>query len=104
MRIIAVLAASAKGTKLPTMLIFKGKATAPGKNPAANSIEREFKMCKDKKGNAYPRGVVYAVDDKAWHTQQVFKDVWLPQVWNRRPGREGRRERAWAATVSRTRC
>ena len=23
------------------------------------------------------------------HTRGVFKDVWLPQVWNRRPGREG---------------
>ena len=60
-----MLAASAKGTKLPAMLLFKGKAAAPGKAPAANSIEREFKIYKDKKGNAYPQGVVYAVDDKA---------------------------------------
>ena len=91
MRITAVLAASAKGNKLPAMLIFKGKAMAPGKAPAANSIERELNIYKDTKENAYPRGVVYAVNDKAWHTQRVFKDVWLPQVWNRRPGREGYR-------------
>ena len=37
---------------------------------------------------------MYAVDDKAWHTQGVFKDVWLPQVWNRCPGREEWREGA----------
>ena len=79
MRITAVLATSSKGTK----------PTAPGKAPASNSIEREFKLYKDKKGNASSRDVVYAVDDKAWHTQRVFKDVWLPQVWHRRPGYEG---------------
>lgn len=89
-RITAVLAVCADGTKLPPCLIFKGKPTPPGKTPAANSIEREFLNGKDKKGFAYPRGVVYAVDDKAWHSQRVFKEVWLPQVWNRRPGREGR--------------
>lgn len=90
LRITAVLGANMRGDKLPALLIFKGKHTAPGKTPAANSIEREFKAGKDKQGHAYPRGVVYAVDDKAWHTQRVFNDVWLPQVWNRRPGREGR--------------
>ncbi|CAB1109976.1 unnamed protein product [Ectocarpus sp. CCAP 1310/34] len=78
-----------KGGKLPPLLIFKGKPTAPGKPPAANSVEREFKVGKDKKGVAYPQSVVYAADDKAWRTQRVFRDVWLPQVWNRRPGREG---------------
>ncbi|CAB1113687.1 unnamed protein product [Ectocarpus sp. CCAP 1310/34] len=78
-----------KGGKLPPLLIFRGKPTAPGITPAANSIEREFKVGKDKKGIAYPQSVVYAVDDKAWHTQRVFRDVWLPQVWNRRPSRDG---------------
>ncbi|CAB1114454.1 unnamed protein product [Ectocarpus sp. CCAP 1310/34] len=89
LRITAVLAANMKGGKLPPLLIFKGKPTAPGKPPAANSVEREFRVGKDKKGVAYPQRVVYAVDDKAWHTQRVFRDVWLPQLWNRRPGREG---------------
>lgn len=40
MRITAVLTTSTKGTKLSAMLIFKGKAAAPGKAPTANSIER----------------------------------------------------------------
>lgn len=89
-RITAELAVCADGSKLPPCLIFKGKPTPSGKSPAPNSIEREFKNGKDKKGITYPRGVVYAVDDKVWHTQRVFQDVWLPQVWSRRPGREGR--------------
>ncbi|CAB1098020.1 unnamed protein product [Ectocarpus sp. CCAP 1310/34] len=89
-RITAVLAANMSGDKLPPLLIFKGKHTAQGKPLAPNSIEREFKAGKDKQGHTYPRGVVYAVDEKAWHTQRVFNDVWLPQVWNRRPGRGGR--------------
>lgn len=37
---------------------------------------------------------MYVVDDKPWYTQRVFKNGWLPQVWNRHPGREGWRERA----------
>lgn len=91
-RITAVLAVDANGGKLPALLIFKGKPTPPGKTPAAQSIEREFKTYKDKKGNTYPRGVVYAVDPKAWHTQRMFNEVWVPQVWNQRPGRGGRAE------------
>jgi hypothetical protein len=34
------------------------------------------------------------VDDKPGYTQRAFKDGRLPQVWNRRPGRDGWRERA----------
>lgn len=30
------------------------------------------------------------MDPKAWHTQRVFNDVWMPRVWKLRPGREGR--------------
>lgn len=40
----------------PDLLILRGYS--------ANSIEWEFKACKDKNGNAYPWGLVYAVDDK----------------------------------------
>lgn len=90
-RITAVLAVGADGSKLPACLIFKGKPTAAGKTPAANSIERKFSTFPyiDKLGVAYPLGLVYAVDEIAWHTKRVFKEVWMPQVWNRRPGREG---------------
>ncbi|CAB1101701.1 unnamed protein product [Ectocarpus sp. CCAP 1310/34] len=90
MRITSVLTVFADGSKLPPLVIFKGQPTPKGKAPAANSIEREFKDYKDKEGYAYPRGVVYAVDPKAWHSQRVFNEVWLPQVWNQRPGRQGR--------------
>ncbi|CAB1099205.1 unnamed protein product [Ectocarpus sp. CCAP 1310/34] len=90
MRITSVLTVFADGSKLPPLVIFKGQPTPKGKAPAANSIEREFKDYKDKKGYAYPRGVVYAVDPKAWHSQRVLNEVWLPQVWNQRPGRQGR--------------
>ena len=30
------------------------------------------------------------MDPKAWHSQRVFNEVWLPQVWSQRPGRQGR--------------
>lgn len=30
----------------------------------------------DKNGVAYPLGMLYAVDQKAWHTQRVAKEVW----------------------------
>ena len=53
----------------------QGPAHAERKPPAANSIEREFKNYKDKKGCPYPRGVAYAVDPKGWHSQRVFDDV-----------------------------
>ena len=68
LRITAVLAVRADGSKLPPLLISKGKPTVKGKAPAPNSIERELSANKDKKGARYPRGVVYAVDPKAWHT------------------------------------
>lgn len=90
MRITSVLTVFADGSKLQPLLIFKGQPTPNGKSPAPNSIEREFKDYKDKKGIAYPRGMVYAVDPKGWHSQRVLDDVWVPQVWNRRPGRLGR--------------
>ena len=90
LRITSVLTVFADGSKLPPLLIFKGQPTPKGKSPAANSIEREFKNYKDRKGYAYPRGMAYAVDPKGWHSQRVFDDVWVPQVWNRRPGRQGR--------------
>lgn len=90
MRITSVLTVFADGSKLPPLLIFKGQPTPKGKSPAANSIEREFKNFKDRKGYAYPRGMAYAVDPKGWHSQRVLDDVWVPQVWNRRPGRQGR--------------
>ena len=90
MRITSVLTVFADGSKLPPLLIFKGQPTPKGKPPAANSIEREFKNYKDKKDCPYPRGVAYAVDPKGWHSQRVFDDVWVPQVWNQRPERQGR--------------
>ena len=90
MRITSVLTVFADGSKLPPLLIFKGQPKTKGKPPAANSVEREFKNYKDKKGCPYPRGVAYAVDPKGWHPQRVFDDVWVPQVWNKRPERQGR--------------
>lgn len=90
--ITVVLAADASGGKLPAMIIFKGKPTPPGETPASNSIEREFKNYKDRKGNSYPRDLVYAVDEIAVHSQQVFDNVWVPQVWNQRPGGRGQGE------------
>ncbi|CAB1096096.1 unnamed protein product [Ectocarpus sp. CCAP 1310/34] len=90
MRITSVLTVFADGSKLPPLLIFKSQLSPKGKSPAANSIEREFKNYKDRKGCAYPRGMAYAVDPKGWHSQRLFDDVWVPQVWNRRPGWQGR--------------
>ncbi|CAB1110883.1 unnamed protein product [Ectocarpus sp. CCAP 1310/34] len=90
MRITSVLTVFADGSKLPPLLIVKGQPTPKGKSPAANSIERECKNCKDKKGYAYARRMAYARDPKGWHSQRVFDDVWVPQVWNRRPGRQSR--------------
>lgn len=90
MRITTVLTVFADGSKLAPLLIFKGQPSPKGKAPAANSIEREFSEYKDKKGYSYPRGVVYAVDPKAYHSRRVFEEVWLPLVWNKRPGRQGR--------------
>ena len=80
MRITAVLAVDTNGGKLPSLLLFKGKPTPLAKTPAAQSVEKEFKTYKDKKGNTYPWSVVYAVDPRAWHTLRVFKEVWVPHV------------------------
>lgn len=68
------------------------QASAPpwGKPRRQNSVERELKAGKDKKGGANARRVVYAVDPKAWHTQRVFNDVWMPGVLGQRPGRGDR--------------
>ncbi|CAB1121158.1 unnamed protein product [Ectocarpus sp. CCAP 1310/34] len=90
MRITSVQTVFAERSKLPPLLIFKGQPTPKGKSPAADSIERDFRNYKDRKGCAYPRGMAYVVDPKGWHSQRVFDDVWVPQVWNRRPGRQGR--------------
>lgn len=85
-----MLAVTADGGKLPPLLIFKGIPSPKARPPPPRSIEREFLNYKDKTGRTYPRGVVYAVDPKAWHTQRVFDDVWMPRVWKQRPGRSGR--------------
>lgn len=65
---------------IPPLLFNEGKPTAPGKVPAANSIEPRFKDYKDKKGAFHPWGVLYAVELKTWHTQRVFDMVWMPHV------------------------
>ena len=85
-----MLTVLADGSKLLPLLIFKGQPSSSNKSLSANGIEREFKNNKDKIGYAYPRGVVYAVDPKAWHSQRVFDKVWMPQVWRQRRGRLGR--------------
>eukprot|EP00903_Cladosiphon_okamuranus_P012229 g11469.t1 len=59
-------------------------------SPPPPTASSEFKNYKDRKGYAYPRGMAYVVDPKGWHSQRVFDDVWVPQVWNRRPRRQGR--------------
>eukprot|EP00904_Undaria_pinnatifida_P011402 jgi/Undpi1/7392/HiC_scaffold_22.g09865.m1 len=89
-RITAVLTVLVDGSKLPPLHIFKGQLSSSKKFLPANSIERGFTNYEDKKGYAYPRGVVYAVDPKAWHSQRVFDNVWMPHVWRKRPGQLGR--------------
>lgn len=91
-RITVVLAADASGGKLPAMLIFNGTPTPTGETPAANSIEREFKTFEDDQGNSYPRDLVYAVEEGANHSQRVFDNIWMPQVWNQRPGHKAEEE------------
>lgn len=59
-----VLACCADGTKLPPMLIFKGK-TMPKED--------------------IPQGVIVHVHDKGWMDQDGMK-IWFEKVWSRRPG------------------
>lgn len=85
-RITAVLDVRTNGSKLPPCLILKGKPKALGKTSATNSIEREFADGKDKQG-------VVSLGCSVCRGREgvaLFRDVWVPQVWNRRPGREGR--------------
>ena len=89
-RITSVLTVFANSGKLPPLLVFICQPTPKGWTPAANSIEREFKTYTGNKGHTYPRGVVNADDQKTWHGQQVLSEVWVPQVWRQRPGRQGR--------------
>lgn len=70
-----------------TPIIFKRKLTEKGKAPAPNSIKHEFLKSKDKRGVAYTLNMIYAVDEKAWHSQRVMNSVWIPKVWGWRPGR-----------------
>lgn len=85
-------------SKLPPLLIFNGQPSPKGKPQAANSIEREVKNYKDKKGSEYYRGVLYAVTEgmaqPAGFQRGVGASVWSQCPWCH----------AWAATVSRTRC
>ena len=88
-RITAVLTVLADGSKLPPLLIFKGQPSSSNKSRPANNIEREFENYKDKKGYAYPRCRLRR-GPKAWHSQRVFDNQWIPQVWRQRPGRLSR--------------
>ena len=62
-RISALLAVCADGTKLPPLLVYKGK---PG-----GSVEREFK--------GFPKGMKYIVQDNAWTDERVML-YWVDNI------------------------
>jgi len=75
-RIAVALTVTCSGEKLPPMIIFKGVDSDRGR------VKAEFS---DRGEDGYPRGVILAVQEKAW-MNEVCMLTWLNEVWEQRSG------------------